>query len=101
MNDTYKTIAKPSEEILFKEKNSKFFGYTFRVSSEEEIKNYLDLLRKQHYGAVQFCCAFQIGTDKTASIISAPNPTGYERTINFGLTGFTVNVGDVFEIRVT
>lgn len=43
----------------------------------------------------------QIGTDKTASIVSAPNPTGYEKTINFGLTGFTVNVGDVFEIRVT
>lgn len=43
----------------------------------------------------------QIGTDKTASIVSAPNPTGYERPVNFGLTGFGVSVGDVFEIRVT
>lgn len=64
MNDTYKTIEKPSEEILFKEKNSKFYGYAFPVTSEEEIKNHLDRLRKQHHGAVHFCYAFQLGTDK-------------------------------------
>ena len=64
MNDTYKTIEKPSEEILFKEKNSKFYGYAFPVTSEEEIKNHLDSLRKQHHGAVHFCYAFQLGTDK-------------------------------------
>ena len=64
MNDTYKTIGKPSEEILFKEKNSKFYGYAFPVTSEEEIKNHLDSLRKQHHGAVHFCYAFQLGTDK-------------------------------------
>lgn len=64
MKDTYKTIAFPSEEILFKEKNSKFFGYAFPVSTEIEIKNHLDSLKKQHFGAVHFCYAFQIGTDK-------------------------------------
>ncbi|TDP61725.1 IMPACT family protein [Flavobacterium dankookense] len=64
MNDTYKTIEKRSEEILFKEKNSKFYGYAFPVTSEEEIKNHLDSLRKQHHGAVHFCYAFQLGTDK-------------------------------------
>ncbi len=64
MNDTYKTIAFPSEEILYKEKNSKFFGYAFPVISEEEIKVNLDFLRKKHHGAVHFCYAFQIGTDK-------------------------------------
>ena len=64
MKDTYKTIASPSEEILFKEKNSKFFGYAFPITSEEEIKSHLEILRKQHYGAVHYCYAFQIGTDK-------------------------------------
>ena len=64
MKDTYKTIAIPTEEVLFKEKNSKFFGYAFPVTSEEEIKSHLDNLRKQHHGAVHFCYAFQIGTDK-------------------------------------
>ena len=37
-NDLYKTIDFPSEEVLLKEKNSKFFGYAFPVTSEEEIK---------------------------------------------------------------
>jgi uncharacterized YigZ family protein len=64
LKDTYKTIALPSEEILFKEKNSKFYGYAFPVTSEEEIKIHLELLRKKHFGAVHFCYAFQLGTDK-------------------------------------
>ena len=38
MTDTYKTIEKPSDEVLFKEKNSKFFGYAFPVQSENEVK---------------------------------------------------------------
>ncbi len=63
-DDTYKTLAYPTEGILFKEKNSKFFGYAFPVNSEEEIKKHLDSLRNKHYGAVHFCYAFQLGTDK-------------------------------------
>ncbi len=66
MKDTYKTIAFASEEILFKEKNSKFFGYAFPITSEEEIKIHLETLRKKHYGAVHYCYAFQIGTDKVS-----------------------------------
>ena len=64
MKDTYKTIAFASDEILYKEKNSKFFGYVFPIASEEEIKTHLEILRKKHHGAVHFCYAFQIGTDK-------------------------------------
>ena len=64
LKDTYKTIANPSEEVLFKEKSSKFFGYAFPVSSQEEIKTHLEHLKKQHFGAVHFCYAYQIGTEK-------------------------------------
>jgi len=64
IKDTYKTIANPSEEVLFKEKSSKFFGYAFPVSTQEEIKMHLEHLKKQHYGAVHFCYAYQIGTEK-------------------------------------
>ena len=99
MNDTYKTIASPSEEILFKEKNSKFFGYAFPVTSEEEIKNHLDILRKQHYGAVHFCYAFQIGTDKIqyrANDDGEPSNTAgapiYGQIQSFGLTNILVVV---------
>ncbi len=62
MKDTFNTIASPSTEILYKEKNSKFYGYAFPVTTEEEVKTHLDLLRKQHHGAVHFCYAFQLGT---------------------------------------
>lgn len=62
MIDTYKTIEQPSEEILFKEKNSKFFGYAFPIQSEEEVKPILDQLKKTHYTARHWCYAYQIGT---------------------------------------
>ncbi len=65
IKDTYKTISNSSEEVLFKEKSSKFFGYAFPVSSQEEIKMHLEHLKKQHFGAVHFCYAYQIGTEKT------------------------------------
>ena len=62
--DTYKTIAFPSEEILFKEKNSKFFGYAFPINAEEQVKPLIEPLRKKHFNAVHFCYAYQIGTEK-------------------------------------
>lgn len=66
LKDTYKTIAFSSEEVLLKEKGSKFFGYAFPVTSEIEIKSHLETLRKQHFGAVHFCYAWQMGTEKPA-----------------------------------
>ncbi|WP_333875892.1 IMPACT family protein [Flavobacterium sp.] len=63
MKDTYNTLAQPSAEILYKEKNSKFFGYAIPIESEEDVKTHLEALRKQHQGAVHFCYAFQLGTD--------------------------------------
>ncbi|MBN9283197.1 MULTISPECIES: YigZ family protein [unclassified Flavobacterium] len=62
--DTYKTLAIPSEEILYKEKNSKFFGYAFPIATEEDVKPILEDLRKQHHAARHWCYAFQTGTEK-------------------------------------
>lgn len=64
INDTYRTLDFPSDEILYKEKNSKFFGYAFPISSEDEAKTILESLRKQHSSAGHCCYAFQIGTEK-------------------------------------
>ncbi len=64
MKDTYKTIAKPSEETLFKDKNSKFFGYAFPVTSEEEIKEHIEFLKKKHHSARHHCYAWQLGTEE-------------------------------------
>ncbi|WP_445955987.1 IMPACT family protein [Yeosuana sp.] len=61
--DTYKTIETPSEEVLFKDKNSKFFGYAFPVLSEEEVKEQISELKKKHHAARHWCYAYQIGTE--------------------------------------
>lgn len=59
--DTYKTILKPSEEVLYKEKGSKFFGYAYPIFTEEEAKEYIESLKKQHYNARHWCYAWQLG----------------------------------------
>ena len=64
-NDAYKTIEKPSAETLFKDRNSKFFGYAFPVKTEEEIKEALDGLKKKHHAARHFCYAWKIGVENS------------------------------------
>lgn len=61
--DTYNTIDFPTAEVLFKEKNSKFFGYAYPIQSEDEVKPLIEILRKQHPNAGHFCYAYQIGTE--------------------------------------
>ena len=99
IKDTFKTITSPSTEILFKEKNSKFFGYAFPVTTEEEIKSHLEKLRKQHFGAGHFCYAFQFGSDTVyfrANDDGEPsNSAGmpiYGQIQSFGLTNVLVVV---------
>ena len=103
LEDTYKTIAFPSEEILFKEKSSKFFGYAFPVQSEAEIKPIIDTLRKQHPHAAHYCYAYQIGTD---TIIYRANDDGepsntagmpiYGQIQSFGITNVLILVVRTF-----
>ena len=99
IKDTFKTIASPSTEILFKEKNSKFFGYSFPITTDEEIKSHLEKLRKQHSGAAHFCYAFQLGTDTVyfrANDDGEPsNSAGmpiYGQIQSFGLTNVLIVV---------
>lgn len=63
MDDTYKTILKPSEETLFKDRNSKFFGTVFPISIEEDVRIAIDSLKKKHHSARHFCYAWQLGTE--------------------------------------
>jgi len=62
--DVYKTIDKASEETLFKEKGSKFFGYAFPVLSEDDVKYRIEELKKKHHSARHFCYAYQLGIEK-------------------------------------
>jgi uncharacterized YigZ family protein len=59
-SDTYKTIQKPSEGI-FKDKGSKFIAYALPVVSEEEIKEHLTTIKKNHHSARHHCYAYRLG----------------------------------------
>lgn len=61
--DTYKTIEIATEGILFKEKNSKFFGYAYPVLNEDNVKQHLETLKKEHHSARHWCYAYQLGTE--------------------------------------
>ncbi|MCM5663785.1 IMPACT family protein [Galbibacter mesophilus] len=64
MTDIFNTIAKPSSEVLFKDKGSKFFGYAFPIESEEDAKNYLEEIKNKHNSARHHCYAWQLGFEK-------------------------------------
>ncbi len=98
-NDTYKTILQPSEEVLFKDKNSKFFGYAYPISSEEDVKEILSYLRKQHHQARHWCYAFQLGTETKqyrANDDGEPNNSAgmpiYGQLLSFDVTNVLVVV---------
>ncbi|GAL80116.1 protein co-occurring [Algibacter lectus] len=61
--DTYKTITKAIEPVLFKDKNSKFFGYAFPILNEEDVKLHIEGLKKEHHSARHWCYAYQIGAE--------------------------------------
>ncbi|GIM49039.1 IMPACT family protein [Capnocytophaga stomatis] len=65
MEDTFKTIENPVKEVIFKEKSSKFLGYAFPVKTEEEIKQHLESVKKEHYSARHWCYAWQLGHGKS------------------------------------
>ena len=63
IKDTYNTIDYAVENILFKEKNSKFIGYAYPITSENEVKTHIENLKKEHFSARHWCYAYQIGTE--------------------------------------
>lgn len=64
--DIYKTINDPSEEVLFKDKNSKFYGYAFPVQNEDDVKSCILGIKKQHHSARHHCYAYQLGLESKA-----------------------------------
>lgn len=63
MEDTYKTILEPAEGI-FKDKGSKFIAYIFPVTSEEEIREIIQTIKKDHHSARHHCYAWRLGYEK-------------------------------------
>jgi len=62
-DDTYKTIAEPSEGV-FRDRGSKFIGYAYPILSDEEVKAILLKLRSEHAKARHFCWALRLSPDR-------------------------------------
>jgi len=63
MTDSFLSIESPSKG-LFKAKGSKFISYAFPVNSEDEIKEHLKEIKKEHYSARHHCFAWCLGAEK-------------------------------------
>ncbi len=63
MEDTFKTIEKPSEG-LYKDKGSRFISYAFPVNTEDEIREIVQSIKKEHHSARHHCYAWRLGAEK-------------------------------------
>lgn len=64
MEDTFLTIASPSEGI-YREKGSKFLAFACPVSDEQQIREKTDALHKKYFDARHHCYAWRLGADGT------------------------------------
>jgi uncharacterized YigZ family protein len=62
-SDTYKTITSESKG-LFKDRGSRFIAFAIPVSSQEEIKTRLELLKKEYHDARHHCYAWVLMPDR-------------------------------------
>jgi uncharacterized YigZ family protein len=72
MNDEYKTIEKESTGY-FKDRGSKFYAYAYPVKNEDEVKEYVQALKKEHHSARHHCYAWRMGTEE---ILTRANDDG-------------------------
>lgn len=78
MEDVFQTIEKESQGV-FKDKGSKFYAFAFPVKQEDDVKEILSQLRKEHHSARHHCYAWRIGTEEItyrANDDGEPSSTG-------------------------
>jgi len=62
INGTYKTVGNPCEGI-FKDKGSRFIAYVHPVSNEQQIKEIVSKIKKEHHSARHHCYAWRLGPE--------------------------------------
>ncbi|WP_431157480.1 IMPACT family protein [Winogradskyella poriferorum] len=99
MTDTYRTITEPNKGELFKDRNSKFYGFAFPITDEDDVKIHLEQLKKEHHNAGHWCYAYQLGTEKIVFRVNddgEPNNSAgmpiYGQIQSFNLTNVLVVV---------
>jgi len=61
VEDKYTSISAPSEG-LYKDRGSRFLGYAYPVSSEDEVLPLLKALSAEHHGARHVCYAYRLAS---------------------------------------
>ena len=97
--DTYKTIEKEAQGDVYKDRGSKFIGFAFPVTSEDEIRDSILYLKETHHKARHWCYAWRIGAEGTAYRVnddgepnnSAGNPI-YGQLLSHDLTNILIVV---------
>lgn len=97
--DTYKTIVKPSLEIIFKDRGSKFLGYAYPLQHEDQVNKIIANLKKEHHKARHWCYAWQLGVETVKFRVNddgEPNNSAgqpiYGQILSKGLTNVLVVV---------
>jgi uncharacterized YigZ family protein len=62
---TYRMLRKPVEQVVWKERKSKFIGYAYPVRTEAEIKTRLEALKQLYADANHICFAWKLGVKDT------------------------------------
>ncbi|KPM33692.1 Hypothetical protein I595_598 [Croceitalea dokdonensis DOKDO 023] len=101
--DSYRTIAQASQEILYKNRKSKFYGYAYPITKEHQVKPIIEDLRKRHPTAGHVCFAWQLGvntvTYRTNDDGEPNNSAGmpiYGQIKAFGYTNILVAVPRIY-----
>ncbi|PHR74016.1 MAG: YigZ family protein [Lutibacter sp.] len=98
-SDTYKTIEKEFEGEIFKDRGSKFIGYTFPLTDDDEVKSHIDMLKSKHHKARHWCYAWKLGVEKArfrANDDGEPNNSAgqpiYGQILSFDVTNILIVV---------
>lgn len=62
ITDLYNTIENESTGY-FKDKGSKFYSYAFPLQNENDVKEIIAKLKKEHHSARHHCYAWRLGTE--------------------------------------
>jgi uncharacterized YigZ family protein len=95
---TYKTIAAPTE-AQYRVLGSRHLSYAYPVTSEDEIKGFIDQLWKEHHSATHVCYSWRLGWEKKLYRINDDGEPGgtagkpiYGQIQSFDLTNILIAV---------
>lgn len=93
-DDTYLTIAKPSEAI-FRDRGSKFLCFTYPIRSDAEIREIITKLKAEHPKANHHCWAMRLSPDRSVFRVNddgEPSGTAGRPILNVLLSKNITNV---------